>query len=290
VTGPNRSGPQELDAAVQELLDAYLDELLMRLRGKPRTARRLLVEAEDHLRTATLAGVAAGLEPVPAAHAAIERFGPPHLVARAHARTPVVQWAADVLVRSASVVLLLAVGALLAIGLAGGVAGVGALIAGPGFIAGNAPGAGASAADCTRWLALDPGAPNCAAAAAQDAIHDVIMGSGMAGVLGGLMLVGYLILQRVWGAHHARLGDPSGHRHAVAMTLFAAAAAVLIVNAVHNLHLVSTSIPGESLSLGIGAALVAAGFAARLLRPATAILRSPDRDDQRYVTLHHRLG
>jgi hypothetical protein len=266
VSGPTDRVPEELDPAAAEVLDAYLDELLVRLRGDPRTARRLLVEAEDHLRTATLAGMAAGLEPGAAARAAIARFGPAGVVAAAQARTTPVRWITDVLLRLASFAVLLAAAALLAVGLAGGVAGVGSIVDGPGFVAGNAPSAGASAADCTRWQALYPGARDCAAAAAQDAVHDVIMGGGMAGVLGGVLLAGYLIFQMTWAARHARAGYPSGQRHAVGMTLFAAAAAVLIVNAVHDLRLVPTRIPGESLSLGIGAGIVAAGFAIRLLR------------------------
>jgi hypothetical protein len=102
-------------------------------------------------------------------------------------------------------------------------------VAGPAFIAGDSPSAGASAADCARWQALYPGVQGCAAAAARNAVHDEIMGSGMAGVLGGLLLAGYLVFQMGWYARHARTGYPSGDRHAVGMTLFAAAAAVLLV-------------------------------------------------------------
>jgi hypothetical protein len=176
------------------------------------------------------------------------------------------------LLRLASFVVLLAAGTLLAIGLAGGVAGVGAIVAGPGFVAGDAPDVGASAADCARWQALYPGTPDCAAAAAQDAVHDVLMGSAIAGALGGLLLAGRLAFQLARGARGGGLGEPSGHGHAVAMTLFATAAAVLILNAVHDLHLVPASIPGASFSLGVGAAIVAAGFAVRLLwgRPPPA--------------------
>lgn len=63
------------------MLDEYLDELLLRLHGEPRTARRLLVEAEDHLLTATRAGIAAGLDPASAARAATASFGSPGVIA-----------------------------------------------------------------------------------------------------------------------------------------------------------------------------------------------------------------
>lgn len=44
--------------------------------------RRVLLEAEDHLRCAVEAGVAAGLDPAAAEAAAVRGFGPPALVAR----------------------------------------------------------------------------------------------------------------------------------------------------------------------------------------------------------------
>jgi hypothetical protein len=55
------------------------------------------------------------------------------------------------------------------------------------------------------------------------------------------------------------------------MTLFATAAAVLI-NAVRNLHLFSDASPEESLSLGVGAAIVAAAFGIRMLRGPRPLL------------------
>jgi hypothetical protein len=186
VTGRDAGAAGELHPAAQELLDAYLDELFGRLGGEPRT-RRLLVECEEHLRAATLTGMAAGLEPVAAARAAIARLGPRDLVVRAYAPTTTARWVAELLVRLASFAVLLAAGALLAIGVAGVVAGVGAIAAGPRFVAGNAPSAGASAADCARLQGLYPGTPNCAAAAAQDAVNDVLMGAAVAGVLGGVL-------------------------------------------------------------------------------------------------------
>jgi hypothetical protein len=56
------------------------------------------------------------------------------------------------------------------------------------------------------------------------------------------------------------------------LTLSATAAAVLIGNAVRNLHLFSDSIPGECLSLGVGAAIVAAAFGIRMLRGPRPLL------------------
>ncbi len=75
MSGPGGRSPEELDAAAAEVLDEYLDELLGRLHGEPRTARRLLAEAEDHLLTATRTGIATGLDPASAARAATASFG-----------------------------------------------------------------------------------------------------------------------------------------------------------------------------------------------------------------------
>ncbi len=71
-------GPGEWQPdAGDELIEAYLDELLLALRGRPRDARRLLAEAEGHLRESVAAGAAAWLGRAAAAEEAIRRFGPP---------------------------------------------------------------------------------------------------------------------------------------------------------------------------------------------------------------------
>jgi len=44
-----------------DLVEDYLDQLYARLRCAPRDARRILAEAEDHLREAVSDGLAAGL-------------------------------------------------------------------------------------------------------------------------------------------------------------------------------------------------------------------------------------
>ena len=56
-------------------VEQYLDRLFDRLTGTGHAGRRSLVEAEDHLRSATATGVATGLDRVAAERAAVERFG-----------------------------------------------------------------------------------------------------------------------------------------------------------------------------------------------------------------------
>ncbi|MCC6388803.1 MAG: hypothetical protein IT302_15635 [Dehalococcoidia bacterium] len=63
----------------------YLDALLFELRTRdPGVARRVLGEAEDHLREAVAARLAAGEPPDIAEEAAIAAFGEPHALARAY--------------------------------------------------------------------------------------------------------------------------------------------------------------------------------------------------------------
>jgi len=65
-----------------DLIEAYLDQLLARLHGRPRDVRRMLAEAEEHLRDAVSEGEAAGLDREEAARRAVARFGSADDVAR----------------------------------------------------------------------------------------------------------------------------------------------------------------------------------------------------------------
>jgi len=66
----------------REPIRQYLDQLRLSLRIPE--VGRILVEAEDHLRAATGAGVAAGLTETEAQRAAIARFGPVSAIVYAH--------------------------------------------------------------------------------------------------------------------------------------------------------------------------------------------------------------
>jgi hypothetical protein len=66
----------------REPIRQYLDELRLSLRIPE--VGRILVEAEDHLRAAAAAGVAAGLTETAAQRAAIARFGPVSAIVYAH--------------------------------------------------------------------------------------------------------------------------------------------------------------------------------------------------------------
>ena len=66
----------------REPIRQYLDQLRLSLRIPE--VGRILIEAEDHLRAATAAGVAAGLSQTEAQRAAIARFGPVSAIVYAH--------------------------------------------------------------------------------------------------------------------------------------------------------------------------------------------------------------
>jgi hypothetical protein len=67
---------------IADLIEAHLDQLLAQLRGSATDVRRILSEAEEHLRDATAELVAVGASEEEAQRLAIERFGDPRTVAR----------------------------------------------------------------------------------------------------------------------------------------------------------------------------------------------------------------
>ncbi len=72
--------------AEPDLFDRYVAELARALRIKPADRPRILDEVRDHLAEATLRGCQAGLTTRDAQRRAIERFGPPQVVAEQFAR------------------------------------------------------------------------------------------------------------------------------------------------------------------------------------------------------------
>jgi hypothetical protein len=72
-------------SAPGDRVEQYLRALRARLRTTPQDADRITAEAEDHLREAVAAGLAAGLSPASAEEVAISSFGSVRAVVRAHA-------------------------------------------------------------------------------------------------------------------------------------------------------------------------------------------------------------
>ncbi|HEY8302012.1 MAG TPA: permease prefix domain 1-containing protein [Jatrophihabitans sp.] len=154
----------------QEPVESYLDELYARLRTDPRSARRLLDEAADHLHAATADYQAAGLDRVSAERAAVERFGPSEPLVRAD-RT-----FGRLLLDTAFGCALLGGIGLVAVGVSGVLAGLMSALFGTRFVGGGL--AGSIFGGPPRSVAVDAG--------------DAVALRALAG------LVGVLVLAAVW--------------------------------------------------------------------------------------------
>jgi hypothetical protein len=212
------SGNGSADGASPDAIEDYLDELVERWPpGRPRELRHLLAEVEAHLRDDESQLRAAG--DVNPAVSAVRRFGPVDLLVAAE-RTSLVR---PLLV---SGLLLCGIGAL-AVGFSGLVAAAIWLVAGPTAVIDVEPGRVLSAADCARWLAGDPAAPNCHAAAVADWVGEVTAYRVAIGLLGVFALVGHRLLRRRgWTPLPPTMPDT------IAATAFGLAAAGTLVLAV----------------------------------------------------------
>lgn len=173
-------------------VEEYLDRLFDRLAGTGSTGRRALDEVTDHLRASTAAGVAAGLSPVDAERAAVDRFGPVERTARG--LRPVPGFPLRRLAASAAV---LGSFGLVAVGLSGLVAGALGAVFGKPFVSGDPPGVTYTAARCADFLEYHPDAGSCQAAAVAHHFDEVVSYRVAAGVLGLLALLAFWVLRRL---------------------------------------------------------------------------------------------
>ena len=246
-----------------EVIERYLDELLVQLRGSPRTVRRVLAEAESHLRDAVAAGVDA--------EEAISRFGDAPVVAAASNRvsgTPL-----SVVVRQ----LLLAACLLCAIGFTA--IGASALISGgldaafgPSFVAGDLPSITYTPARCDEYRRLAPNELSCRAAAARHHTNEVET-TGIAGGLLGLAGFGaWAFLRRRWRATPATGALPPVFVPGVGAAVFGVAALAFATQALQGVGWHSTDGLGQWLSQAVVSGAVAVGFCVTLIR---TLRRSP---------------
>ena len=140
-----------------DLVEQYLDQLYVALRTRPREARRVLAEAEDHLRESVTEGLAAGLSEREAQEHAVSSFGSVRAVVRAHdarlRRLPTLAVLRDVFMAAWR---LGAIG-LVAVGASGLIAWVMNAAFGRGFVGGTPGAIRYSAADCQPLAQhLDP--------------------------------------------------------------------------------------------------------------------------------------
>lgn len=248
---------------VEEYLDALADA--SRLRG--RRLRHVLAEVEDHLAEARAAHLAAGLGDDEAGRRAVADFGPVADVASGLDR--VAAPPVEMLVREGlrTFVLLGAVG-LLAVGLSGLLAAAGGAAFGKAFVSGDGPGVTYSPARCADFQEYHP-SRTCELAAVRHHYDEVVGYREDAGVLGLLVLAGWLAVVRPWRGRrrpgHRAL--PPAFAATVGAALFGAAAVVLLpAGALELAFTGSRSGAGNALSAGVVAAVAFAGFAAALWR------------------------
>lgn len=189
----------------RDRIDAYLDELFVRLRGDAAEGRSMLAEAEAHLRDAAAASIEAGMHEDAAQQAAIAAFGSPGHVARSADRHPVA---------SAITAFVMAGGALaivgfVAIGLSAVIAKVVAMLTSTQWVYGAPSGYRFTAAQCAHWLLVQPTAIGCGAAAAMENSDDSFQFT-IGGVVAGLLVVGIaiglaLLLRRAGRFTHRRI-------------------------------------------------------------------------------------
>lgn len=263
-----------------ELLESYLDEVLVCLRGRPRDVRWLLAEVESHLREAIAAGVAAGLSELAATEEALRRFGPPATVARGQR-----PWAAYRLVAGQLAEAALLVASLLfaALGAAAIPAGILAVSGNATLVTGDQPGLTATASRC-QYLLHQVRAASCQQALTVHHLTEVLrnhLAAGWAGV----------VLLGVWWAVHLHRKSrvsilPAGFALTVASTLLATVAAFLLafgILAVLHGNTAAGGLIGSGDLVTTGATLMTAALlgwvavAWQAARPARKLAAGPPR-------------
>ena len=245
-----------------DLVEDYLDRLLVSLSGSPRQVRHTLAEVEAHLRDAVAEGIAAGLPEETAQAQALERIGPVHAVT---GRAAVLTRPSSALLRRLTLTAALVGGAgFVAIGGAGMVGRLLQAIRGNLFMTAPWPHGTYTQADCARWLAGDPGTRSCVTAMLADHAFDFLLQATAAGLLGLIALAAYLFLRRRWRDRATMTALPPGTAEALG-TVTAGAAAVYFFGVVADIEMVQHGIgAGQPLSLAIAAAGAAAVFALAL--------------------------
>jgi hypothetical protein len=247
-----------------DLIEDYLDRLLVSLSGSPRQVRHTLAEVEAHLRDAVAEGIAAGLPEETAQAQALERIGPVHAVTgrpAGLARPP-----AALLRRLTLTAALVGGAGFAAIGGAGLLGRLLQGLKGNLFMTTPFPPGTYTRADCARWLAGDPGTRSCVTAMLADHAFDFVLQATACGLLGLAGLAAYLYLRRRWSDRATATALPTGTAEGLGAILAGLAAAACFAQAV-DLETVQRGVgAGEPLSLGIAASVAAAAFALALLR------------------------
>lgn len=211
----------------RDAIDVYLDELVEMLDGPGAEVRRALAESEDHLREAEAAGIDAGMPAQQASLAAIDRFGSPREIAERYRLMRVMATPRQVLAQLALSLALVGSFVLIGIGLSGALAAGGAAVLGPSFISGDAPGVTYTSDRCDDFMEFHPEADKCAEAAVLHHLDETVSTRADAGILGLLLLAGWLFARRATRKSAGPRVIPEIFVPLTATALFAAAAILL---------------------------------------------------------------
>jgi len=214
-----------------DLIDAYLDDLLPRLRGPAHDVRSTLAEAEAHLRDAADADVAAGMDPQDAQRRAISSFGSAREVATAANRGVLGVSAAELGQALAGAATRMVAVGLVAIAVATLGARALAGLTSTHFVFGTPSGASLAASQCRHWLAIHPSASTCARAATLENADDTVVFHLGGAILGlAILAVAYFVARRFWRPTAAtRAAIPAGVVPAIGATVFGTVGIALVV-------------------------------------------------------------
>jgi hypothetical protein len=221
-------------------IDAYLDELLSRLRGPASYVRRVLGEAEAHLRDAVDEQTASGTELAEARRVSILRFGTPAQVAATANRSIAGETAAQALGALAwAAAWMVAVG-LASVGISAVLARALALLTSQAFVFGVPTGAVLSPQRCAHWLSVQPSAATCSQAAMLENASDTFQLYTGAATIGILLIGGAFmlraILRRAQGSAPPRI-LPVAVVPAIGATVFGGTGAALLSAGLSNMML-----------------------------------------------------
>jgi hypothetical protein len=266
MTPEGRPASSASPASPADPVEDYLDQLFAGLRTTPRQARRIIAEAEDHLREATAAGIEAGLTEREAQEAAISSFGSVRAVVRAHARRVPPLAVFGELAMTAWKLTSIAV---LAVAGSGLVAFVMNQVMGPRFVGGD-PAAASKipVGACNLWMNIWTHAANCGQAAMLEASSDAVTLRLLALIPGLVLLEGYLLARRYQRKRGWR-GDllPDAFAPTVAACLFGGLTAGLAyLGIAAPMQVTPDGGPGIFLSAAIATLLVTIGFVPSLRR------------------------
>lgn len=258
------------------VIDSYLDELYAELRVEPRHARRVLAEAEDHLREAAAAQESAGATPEAAEAAAVAAFGTASTVADRFAQELGVAvsprtWFFRLYLRMA---MLAGIG-LIAIGVSTIVVVAFAWAFGRDYIAGDTPGTTYTADRCAYFLEYYPNPANDCQQAAIDHHFDETVGYGAAaGVLGVVVFSAHYVVRRRYARSESAAFIGRRAQWTLGMAAFGFVSVPLLLQGLF----LTIHTPSSGGGVWLAQGLTSLAFFALFLPPGLRSLRAMARD------------